>query len=582
MTKFVNSFALLDDEEGDDVEVLVDRIVKKVEIPLIHPQNGRETSDFVENENGGRRGGQGSGVNGYGGNDDVQGGHWNGHRRNYSRDSYGSRDGIKDDGHKRGDGRSRGRQQGRGRGYGGDDGTHNVNEADEQNDDGGWQDVSKSHGKGHYANYGSSFGDEQRKSRNGNRGYDGERRGYEDQVQDNDAGSGQRRHRNGNWNHDGERRGYENQAQDNDAANGQRRYRNGSLSSGGERRGYRSQVQDNDAGSELLDGGLVNGDNKFRGEDRTYGNGNQNYSGERRAYGGYRGRGRLEYQKTGSGDQKENGNSDYANDVKSDNVNGSGGDVAVVLEASNDAETEENNTSSEKVNGNIRDAEEETEEQKKEQFEDPKLKKKEEEDMESKLMTLDQYEKLLLEKRQALEFLKTEERKVAIDKELEGMKLIKKKQDLSDDEQKSVKDKLKMKDSLRKTEANRMVIETEVDDSDAKLNSKEEKLKKEGSLEKKEKGRKLAAVEVHDFFKPAFRHRSFGGRGQGLDRHGRGDQGGFNDRANGVGHQTNGDGAVPTPATAPPRRRTRAPLRIPTDKDFPVLSAAPAPVNGSA
>lgn len=53
-------------------------------------------------------------------------------------------------------------------------------------------------------------------------------------------------------------------------------------------------------------------------------------------------------------------------------------------------------------------------------------------------MTLDQYEKLLLEKRQALEFLKTEERKVAIDKELEGMKLIKKKQDLSDDEQVSL------------------------------------------------------------------------------------------------------------------------------------------------
>lgn len=53
----------------------------------------------------------------------------------------------------------------------------------------------------------------------------------------------------------------------------------------------------------------------------------------------------------------------------------------MVLEASNDAETEENNTSCEKVNGNIRDAEEETKEQKKEQFEDPKLKKKEEEDM---------------------------------------------------------------------------------------------------------------------------------------------------------------------------------------------------------
>jgi len=45
------------------------------------------------------------------------------------------------------------------------------------------------------------------------------------------------------------------------------------------------------------------------------------------------------------------------------------------------------------------------------------------------LMTLDQYEKMLSEKRKALEAQKAEERKVTVDKELEGMQLVKKKED---------------------------------------------------------------------------------------------------------------------------------------------------------
>jgi len=47
------------------------------------------------------------------------------------------------------------------------------------------------------------------------------------------------------------------------------------------------------------------------------------------------------------------------------------------------------------------------------------------------LMTLDQYEEMLLEKRKALEAQKAEERKVTVDKELEGMQLVKKKEDVS-------------------------------------------------------------------------------------------------------------------------------------------------------
>ena len=46
-------------------------------------------------------------------------------------------------------------------------------------------------------------------------------------------------------------------------------------------------------------------------------------------------------------------------------------------------------------------------------------------------MTLDQYEEMLLEKRKALEAQKAEERKVTVDKELEGMQLVKKKEDVS-------------------------------------------------------------------------------------------------------------------------------------------------------
>lgn len=47
-------------------------------------------------------------------------------------------------------------------------------------------------------------------------------------------------------------------------------------------------------------------------------------------------------------------------------------------------------------------------------------------------MTLDEYEKLLSEKRKALEVLKSEERKVALDKDFEAMQLIDKKKEDAD------------------------------------------------------------------------------------------------------------------------------------------------------
>lgn len=47
-------------------------------------------------------------------------------------------------------------------------------------------------------------------------------------------------------------------------------------------------------------------------------------------------------------------------------------------------------------------------------------------------MTLAEYKKILLEKRKALESKKMQERRVAIDKDLEGMRVVEKKPDDSD------------------------------------------------------------------------------------------------------------------------------------------------------
>ncbi|XP_028086919.1 RGG repeats nuclear RNA binding protein A-like [Camellia sinensis] len=59
-------------------------------------------------------------------------------------------------------------------------------------------------------------------------------------------------------------------------------------------------------------------------------------------------------------------------------------------------------------------------------------------------MTLEQYQKVLLEKRKALEALKTEERKVTLVKDFESMQVVGKKAE--DSKQDSKKDKLKKKD----------------------------------------------------------------------------------------------------------------------------------------
>uniref|UniRef100_A0A5B7CE38 Hyaluronan/mRNA-binding protein domain-containing protein n=1 Tax=Davidia involucrata TaxID=16924 RepID=A0A5B7CE38_DAVIN len=95
---------------------------------------------------------------------------------------------------------------------------------------------------------------------------------------------------------------------------------------------------------------------------------------------------------------------------------------------------------------------------KKKAREEEEERKAREEEEEKNKMTLEEYEKLLLEKRKALEALKTEERKVALDKDFELMQLVeKKKEDSLFIKLNSEKDKLKRKESLDKDEKVRKV-----------------------------------------------------------------------------------------------------------------------------
>ncbi|KAK1319853.1 Signal peptide peptidase-like 2 [Acorus calamus] len=87
-----------------------------------------------------------------------------------------------------------------------------------------------------------------------------------------------------------------------------------------------------------------------------------------------------------------------------------------------------------------------------------KEEEEEAEEEEDKSMTLEEYEKLLPEKRKALDALKTEERRVAHDKEFEMMQLVEKKKEEEIFIKLSEKDKLKKKESTEKDEKVRKVI----------------------------------------------------------------------------------------------------------------------------
>uniref|UniRef100_A0A0E0DU70 Hyaluronan/mRNA-binding protein domain-containing protein n=1 Tax=Oryza meridionalis TaxID=40149 RepID=A0A0E0DU70_9ORYZ len=114
----------------------------------------------------------------------------------------------------------------------------------------------------------------------------------------------------------------------------------------------------------------------------------------------------------------------------------------------------------------------------------------EEEKEEDKEMTLEEFEKLREEKRKALLSLKTEERKVEIDKDLKSMQPLSNKK--------------------------------ENDEVFIKLGSDKDALKKKENAERDERAKK--SVSINEFLKPAEGERYYGGRGRGR---GRGDRGGF-------------------------------------------------------
>ncbi|WOK91466.1 hypothetical protein Cni_G00157 [Canna indica] len=115
-----------------------------------------------------------------------------------------------------------------------------------------------------------------------------------------------------------------------------------------------------------------------------------------------------------------------------------------------------------------------------------------EEKEEDKEMTLEEYEKLLEEKRKALLAMKNEERKVQIDKELQSMKQL----------------------SVKKGN----------DEIFVKLGSDKDIGKKKENTDRDERNKK--SMNITEFLKPAEGERGYGGRGRGRGRGGRGQYGG--------------------------------------------------------
>ncbi|KAL8244576.1 hypothetical protein R6Q59_010834 [Mikania micrantha] len=127
----------------------------------------------------------------------------------------------------------------------------------------------------------------------------------------------------------------------------------------------------------------------------------------------------------------------------------------------------------------------------------------EEKEPEEKEMTLEEYEKVLEEKRKGLQGLKSEERKVALDKDLAKMQLL----------------------TNKKSE----------EDIFVKLGSEKDKRKE--AADKEEKAKK--SLSINEFLKPAEGERYYSSGGRGGRGRGRGPRGGY-----GGGHRMN-DVAAP-------------------------------------
>ncbi|KAA8543553.1 hypothetical protein F0562_021701 [Nyssa sinensis] len=196
-------------------------------------------------------------------------------------------------------------------------------------------------------------------------------------------------------------------------------------------------------------------------DERQLRNGNWNYGGERRGNGGgnlgfrvregplFRerdGRNNGRDESMDNSDKKEagDGNGMHATNVE-DNTNGAEKNVLETIEVSKNVEPEQG---------------------KLDQLasQDDSKKKAQEEEEENNIMTLDEYEKLLIEKRKALEALKIEERKVALDKDFELMQLVEKKKEdslfikLNSEKDKLKKDSLDKDDKVRKVKSQQLLL----------------------------------------------------------------------------------------------------------------------------
>ncbi|KAL8139026.1 hypothetical protein V2J09_005027 [Rumex salicifolius] len=382
MSKVVNSFALLGDEEEGDVTVLVEHFAKKVgvtaSIGAVESNNRppQNQSQQVSSEGGRGREGRYHGPRNenFGRKEDRFSNEQN-MRRNYFEGSNGN-----------GYGQCRGGSRVRGRGRVFNNKNGNVDEKNTNEDaSDGWQQVGRTHARGNVEDMNNNWAEE-KPFRNGNKNFGGERRGY------------------GNGHHRASR-----------------------------------DVMDYSTGEQL---------NNIEVKENV-----------------------------DSSEVKENVDSPDANAVNIESSNAvSEWDSAPVTEEPKEASAEEKKPEQSVKAGKP-------------------AKKFEKED--ENLMTLEEYHKVLAEKRKALEALKNEERKVAADKDFEAMQLLAKKKE------------------------------------EALLKPETSKLKKKDSLEKDDKSRKT--LSINEFLKPAdgeiFVYRR-PGRGRGASgsefrNRDRSEQGGF-------------------------------------------------------
>ncbi|XP_057472751.1 RGG repeats nuclear RNA binding protein C-like [Actinidia eriantha] len=458
-----NAFALLGDDEAEDVSTFLARVAKKAEASLkssSHAGSVRGTggpgrdlwwssqNDLQQFDKGRADGYQRNNraTNGYrsnnGGTDGYQryNGGANGYRRNSgSANGYQKNNGTFD-GYQRYNGGANGyrRNSGSANGYQKNNGTFD-----------GYQRYNGG-ANGYRRNSESANG-----YQNNNGTFDGYQRNYSRGTGTNKDGGGRGRGRGQGraLNGDG---GFENESQ---FVESNQKFEN-QVQRGGSYDGWEN----------------VNKGRSSRDEKQLR-NGNLNYGSERRGNGGGGGYGARGGRVFGARDGRNHESGEVMNGSGAKNALGgnASGNIAATTEVSKDAAEDE-------ATKEVRRKAQEEWEKERDAWEARRKAREEEEKEDAKKLTLKQYQQQLLEKRKALEALKPEERKVDVDTDFESMQLVgRKKEDSLLIKQDSEKDKLKKKD---------------------------DKVRK--------------SVSITEFLKPAEGYNSRGGGGRGGDGYGRG------------------------------------------------------------